>query len=74
MSSHRLEESLKMGKIPLENTAVFLCDLQEKFRPAMLHYSEVITNAKKLVICDIIVVVKKLFDHFLLIRWNQQKF
>lgn len=49
MASRSDEEILKIGKIPVDKTAVFLCDLQEKFRPAMLHFSEVVSNAKKLV-------------------------
>lgn len=51
MASRSDEEILKIGKIPVDKTAVFLCDLQEKFRPAMLHFSEVVSNAKKLVSC-----------------------
>ncbi|XP_057369256.1 zinc finger protein 836-like isoform X2 [Daphnia carinata] len=49
MAARSNEENLKVGKIPVDKTAVFLCDLQEKFRPAMLHFSEVVSNAKKLV-------------------------
>ena len=49
MASEIGEESIKIGKVPVERTAVFMCDLQEKFRPAMLHFGEVVLNAKKLV-------------------------
>lgn len=49
MATMSVEETLKIGKLPIDKTAVFLCDLQEKFRPAMLHFSEVVSNAKKLV-------------------------
>jgi len=44
-----MAEDLNIGKIPVESSAVFMCDLQDKFRPAMLHFTEVIANAKKLV-------------------------
>ena len=48
MASEIIEETIKIGKVPVERTAVFMCDLQEKFRPAMLHFGEVVLNAKKL--------------------------
>lgn len=51
MASERIEEQI--GKLPVEKTAIFMCDLQEKFRPAMLHFPEVISNAKKLVSCGL---------------------
>ena len=41
---------IKIGGLIPASTAVFLCDLQEKFRPVMLHYAEVIKTASKLVI------------------------
>ncbi len=44
-----MAEDLNIGKVPVESSAVFMCDLQDKFRPAMLHFTEVIANAKKLV-------------------------
>lgn len=58
MALGNIVEALQIGKVPVENTAIFMCDLQEKFRPAMLHFVEVIANAKKLVnlifqTCDI---------------------
>lgn len=49
MASDGMESSIRIGKLPLEGTAVFMCDLQEKFAPAMLHFTEVVSNAKKLV-------------------------
>ena len=49
MAADPLDAALNIGAIPLENTAIFMCDLQEKFRPAMLHFAQVIMNAKKLV-------------------------
>lgn len=42
-------EELAVGKIPLDSTALFMCDVQEKFRPAMIHFESVAKNAKKLV-------------------------
>lgn len=42
-------EELAVGKIPIENVALFMCDVQEKFRPAMIHFDSVSKNAKKLV-------------------------
>ena len=45
-----LDENIALGALPLDKSAIFLCDLQEKFRPAMLHFAAVVSNAKKLVI------------------------
>lgn len=49
MATVGIEETLKVGKLPKGKTALLMCDLQEKFRPAMLHFSNVVSNAKKLV-------------------------
>ena len=49
MAENGMEKTLKMGKMPEGKTALFMCDLQEKFRPAMFHFSDVVSNAKKLV-------------------------
>jgi hypothetical protein len=49
MAAVSIEESLKVGRLPEGKTALFMCDLQEKFRPAMLYFSDVVSNAKKLV-------------------------
>merc|ERR1712071_210500 len=49
MATESLEAEIKLGKLLLDNTAVFLCDLQEKLLPVMLHQLEVVKNAKKLV-------------------------
>ncbi|XP_067004768.1 isochorismatase domain-containing protein 1 [Anabrus simplex] len=40
---------IKYGLLPQKNTAFFLCDLQEKFRPAMLHFEQIVEVANKLV-------------------------
>lgn len=42
-------EELAAGKLPVGNVALFMCDVQEKFRPAMVHFEAVASNAKKLV-------------------------
>lgn len=38
-----------LGLLNPSRTAFFMCDMQEKFRPAMLHFDEVVTVARKLV-------------------------
>ncbi|KAK3930407.1 Isochorismatase domain-containing protein 1 [Frankliniella fusca] len=40
---------VKFGLLPEKHTAFFLCDIQEKFRPAMLHFQEIVQAADKLV-------------------------
>lgn len=42
-------EELAAGKISVDNVALFMCDVQEKFRPAMIHFEAIANNAKKLV-------------------------
>ncbi|KAJ8298621.1 hypothetical protein KUTeg_022681 [Tegillarca granosa] len=38
----------RLGKINLKNTALFLCDMQEKFRPTIKFYPQVISVANRL--------------------------
>ncbi|XP_034243676.1 isochorismatase domain-containing protein 1-like [Thrips palmi] len=40
---------VKFGLLPEKHTAFFLCDIQEKFRPVMLHFQEIVQVADKLV-------------------------
>lgn len=37
------------GTLDAKNTALFVCDIQEKFRGVMLNFPSVILNSKKLV-------------------------
>eukprot|EP00794_Sanderia_malayensis_P019487 gene19487-21412_t len=39
----------KVGKVFADTTAFFLCDMQEKFRPTIKYFPEIITVAKRLV-------------------------
>lgn len=38
-----------LGLLNPSRTAFFMCDMQEKFRPAMLHFDEVVSVARKMV-------------------------
>jgi hypothetical protein len=40
---------LKLGNISLEKTALFVCDLQEKFQPAIAHFADIVEVTKRLV-------------------------
>lgn len=40
---------IKYGQLPEKRTAFFLCDIQEKFRPALSHFEQILEAAKKLV-------------------------
>jgi hypothetical protein len=40
---------IKYGQLPEKGTAFFLCDIQEKFRPALSHFEQIVEAAKKLV-------------------------
>lgn len=59
MSPSPVPVLVKFGLLPEKHTAFFLCDIQEKFRPAMLHFPEIVQVADKLVseggdhLCDI---------------------
>ncbi|KAF4522694.1 hypothetical protein B566_EDAN012711 [Ephemera danica] len=41
-------DTQKYGSLNPSTTAFFMCDIQEKFRPAMLHFKEVVESASKL--------------------------
>lgn len=45
MASH----SLKLGNVKPENAIFFLCDIQEKFRPVIKYFKEILEIAEKLV-------------------------
>lgn len=40
---------LKLGALEAQRTAFLLCDVQEKFRPHVKHFSEVVKVANKMV-------------------------
>ncbi|XP_065841612.1 isochorismatase domain-containing protein 1-like [Oscarella lobularis] len=40
---------LRVGRLAAENTAFFLCDMQEKFRPSIRYFPEIIVVAKRMV-------------------------
>ena len=41
--------SQKLGNIKPENAIFFLCDIQEKFRPVIKYFKEILEIAEKLV-------------------------
>lgn len=42
-------DSTKFGSLDPSKTVFFMCDIQEKFKPAMLHFNEIVQSASKLV-------------------------
>lgn len=42
-------QSLKLGNIKPENAIFFMCDIQEKFRPVIKYFKEILEIAEKLV-------------------------
>lgn len=44
-----MESIIDRNQLNLNSTAFFLCDIQEKFRPAIDHFESVIEVASKLV-------------------------
>ena len=39
----------KLGRLALNNTAFLLCDIQEKFRPSIRYFPEIIKVAQRMV-------------------------
>ena len=39
----------KLGGIEAENVAIAVCDLQEKFEPSILHWSQIVENSARIV-------------------------
>ena len=44
-----LNNLIKYGFLPRQQTAFLLCDLQEKFRPIVSHFEEIVHNSSRLV-------------------------
>lgn len=40
---------LELGALDRKKTALFLCDIQEKYRESMHKFTEIVSNIKKLV-------------------------
>ena len=38
-----------VGRIAVNRAAMFCCDLQEKFRPSIRHFPEILSNANRLI-------------------------
>ena len=39
----------KIGRLSIKNTAFLLCDIQEKFRPSIRYFPEIIKVAQRMV-------------------------
>lgn len=39
----------KLGAIEAKNVAIAVCDLQEKFEPSILHWSQIVSNSVRIV-------------------------
>ena len=39
----------KLGRLAVKNTAFLLCDIQEKFRPSIIYFPEIIKVAQRMV-------------------------
>lgn len=51
---------IKLGSLDEETSALFICDLQEKFSTVISHFPKVIENTKKLV-CTIVIINIQVF-------------
>ena len=43
-----MSKMVNIGNIAIRNSALFICDIQEKFRSTISHYPAIISNSKKL--------------------------
>ena len=43
-----MSKIIKVGNIAIRNSALFICDIQEKFRNTISHFPAVISNSNKL--------------------------
>ncbi|CAL4084012.1 unnamed protein product, partial [Meganyctiphanes norvegica] len=43
-----VKSKVSLGALDVATTALFLCDVQEKFRPVMMHFEDIVINSKKL--------------------------
>ena len=41
----------RLGNIKVNEAAFFLCDMQERFRPAIKYFSDILEVSKRLVSC-----------------------
>lgn len=64
-------QSLKLGNIKPENATFFMCDIQEKFRPVIKYFKEILEIAEKLVcLYSLASVTLTLYSTFMVISWN----
>ena len=47
-SSNSEGNGRRLCRLVPENCALFVCDIQEKFRPAILHFDDIVTNTSRL--------------------------
>jgi len=45
----------RLGNVVINKTVFFLCDMQEKFRPAIKYFEEITEVARRLVCTDVII-------------------
>jgi len=45
----RAEPKIKLGSLPSDSTAFFMCDMQSKFKTHVKHFAEITANTKKLI-------------------------
>ena len=39
---------LLLGRIPVEKSVLFVCDMQEKFAPSIKYFPQIVSNTKKI--------------------------
>ena len=46
-----------MGRISPETSALLICDIQDKFRPAIFKFDDIVSNARKLGMMQNVVLI-----------------
>lgn len=43
------DNARKLGQLIPENSVLFVCDLQERFAPSILHFDAIVSNADRMI-------------------------
>ncbi|XP_037093093.1 isochorismatase domain-containing protein 2-like [Pollicipes pollicipes] len=48
MASHLMKSAGRLGRLTPQHTALFLCDMQEKFKPNIKHFEQVVDTSRRM--------------------------
>jgi hypothetical protein len=56
-----IDKAKRLGDLKQNNTVFFLCDMQERFRPAIKYFDEILEVAKRLVLTNILIRIANIW-------------